>query len=223
MNTYLLTFTAGETKTLPGGNFLRLLSTTAGVDVEFYKNSVITEAAKDVSQGERFWPGFDPIDQYDLRFTKCRIISATAQTIKVGISMGESTSDSVTGTVNVGGIADPLTPDTVVSSYFRNTISSSLNTIVAPASNVNGIKVLFAAAHADYCVCRVMAKSSAPTSPNDVAAVGLAFVSTARTSAPEAGRYHLSKPVILPPLTGLFEQSNSAIYGSGADVIFEIL
>ena len=43
MKTFPLTFTGGDTITLPGGNFFIILSTTTPVDVELFKNKVSTD------------------------------------------------------------------------------------------------------------------------------------------------------------------------------------
>lgn len=95
MNTIKLTFTPGQTRQVPGGNYLRLISTSAPVTVVFRRRGTPGETAVDVEQGDWFRPerpkeGGDAFEYAD-------ITSTVAQTISVGVSRGDAGTDRPPG------------------------------------------------------------------------------------------------------------------------------
>ncbi len=101
----------------------------------------------------------------------------------------------------IQGITDPPTPPTMVSQYFFELVNNNLQTIVPPATNVNGIKVLLASA-ASSASMRFMAKSSAPSSYTDTAAHTLMMVVGGTTG-------NLERVIIIPAGLGIYVQQNA--------------
>lgn len=93
MKTFSYSIGAGETVSFPGGKFFMLIDSTDPVDVTFQlNNSHLDESGTDVLAGYKARPkdGFDLIHIY----------SATAQTIKVGITRGQGDYDRSAGSVD---------------------------------------------------------------------------------------------------------------------------
>lgn len=107
----------------------------------------------------------------------------------------------------------------LVSAYFRRTTSSALNTIVAPASNVAGVRVDAATIYGatGNGLVRIMAKSSAPTSVNDTGAHTLLMTYA------ELQIVDREVPIILPAGVGLYEQAEAAAGNSFVSVSYEVL
>lgn len=84
------TFTAGEKKKFAAGNMLRLIDTTAPVTVRFYKNGqeIQNETAESVEAGYAGRP--ERLRPDDYAFDMAEVESATAQTIKVLTTKGET-------------------------------------------------------------------------------------------------------------------------------------
>lgn len=92
-------FAAGETKHLGSGNRLRLLNTTDPVTVRFFKNGteIVSEAAEDVEAG---FQGEPPRPSNGgSAFDDVTIESATAQTVKIFTTRGDSRYDRSVGDV----------------------------------------------------------------------------------------------------------------------------
>ncbi len=99
MRTFDLTFTPGETKVLPGGRFLILLTAVTGVDIDYFVGGTNNnENATDVTSGYFY-------EQDDTPFTSVRITSALAQTIKVAVSRGKGGFNTTSTTLNGGTLA----------------------------------------------------------------------------------------------------------------------
>lgn len=89
------------------------------------------------------------------------------------------------------------------------TLGTTLQTIVTPAANTNGI-------HVDQLLLRtsagnganVMTKASAPTSWNDAASESLLYVNANVTYGNNSGRNDQIMPYIIPAGLGLYAQAN---------------
>lgn len=116
-----------------------------------------------------------------------------------------------------------VTPKLATSFYFLGA-SVALQTIVAPASNVAGIKVLAAAVVIRNITSgRVMAKTSAPTGVDDAAANTVAYRAALNGYAPNGVIEGQTFPILLPPGLGLFAQKTDAEATSGFLVEYEVL
>ena len=110
MKTHSLTFTAGQTKTLLGGNFFIILTTTSPVDVEFFKNKVSTdEKAEAVLAGFSIEPLPGLITPGENYFDRVKVTSALAQTVVVAVSRGAGKYQRTVGTVDVNSQPDLTT------------------------------------------------------------------------------------------------------------------
>ncbi len=200
MKTFDLTFAAGETKTLPSGVFLALALTVSPVNIKYFVRGVnINENAVNVESGyfyETLDDGFDTV----------QITSQLAQTIKVGISSGRGGFNIITSTKIISG---SLTPDTLNGKYFRESASSFLNTIVTPAANVNGIKVINAGVSGNFkSYSSIMAKTSAPSGTTDLNAHRILSVFGLDAQNVVA---QLQRPVLIPVGYGLYEQQSGSL------------
>lgn len=157
----------------------------------------------------------------------------TAFTLYIGGAAADASSAKVSGNLQpVGGsqnaanppiiqsITDPLTPRTLVT-HFTSAGVTTLETIVTPAANTNGIRVdNIQIANSNSGKLRVMSKTSAPGSQSDTAARTLLFlgIDTATglaymTSAP--------LPIIVPAGEGLYSWAN--VTGFPPSVEYEVL
>lgn len=111
MPLHTLVFGAGDTKRLPGGNYLRLLTAANAVKVEYVRSGTIIEheTADGVKAG---YGGRPPRGTGQQRaFDEARVTSATAQTVELLILQGEADYDRSVGTVDVtraAGFADTV-------------------------------------------------------------------------------------------------------------------
>ena len=116
-----------------------------------------------------------------------------------------------------------ITPQKFASTYNVIGAAVGLITIVAPAANVNGIKVLAAWAHDNQgwgaSVTRVMWKATAPTSERNKAAGTLAI----NSPSGQKGEGGFGYPLIIPPGNGLYAQSQTANANAGFGVEYEVL
>ena len=104
LKTYSYTSGAGETKTLPGGRFFRLMTASAPVDVEFFAdNGSSFGVASQVLAGfaVKFAPRDINRDSPLVSFGSVKITSATAQSIQAAISRQEVDYDRSAGTVDL--------------------------------------------------------------------------------------------------------------------------
>jgi len=98
-----IVFTGPDTKTLRGGNFLRVISSSADVDIEFKNNNTrLDEKAEGVVEGDYF--DFTQASREgDRYFDHVTITSAAAQTVVIHITDGKSGSARLSGSVSVAG------------------------------------------------------------------------------------------------------------------------
>lgn len=96
MKTLSITFTPGQRIPFEGvGNYFQLLETSAGVDIEFMRDSAVTAYALNMEFGYYIKP--------DKGFTGFAITSATAQTIKVVVGNGDGGYNRSSGFVQIIG------------------------------------------------------------------------------------------------------------------------
>ena len=129
------------------------------------------------------------------------------------------TVQGITDPVTVQGITDPLSPQDITGavSYGRYSASSTLNTILSPASNVNGCIVYMTLAGVYSGVVSIMAKQTAPTGPLDTGAIYL----DSNWSMNRISKTTL--PLLVPAGFGLYEQSNTTSYSSQAQLVYKVL
>ena len=102
---------------------------------------------------------------------------------------------------------------------------SALITVVAPASNTKGVRVMAAGVwiNTNTHTARVMWKSSSPASALDAAAGTLA-VSAGFTGGPlRALMQSVALPCLLPPGIGIYAQSNGVDAAQGYFVDHEVI
>lgn len=219
MQTYEYTFSAGETKVFPSGQFFILIDASSGVDVDYFKNNTnINESASGVTSGYfyRNENGFDTV----------QVTSATGQTVKLAISKAGDGGYNIASQIISGGTVDlinEITPQTSgITSYHRLNTSDALNTIVTPASNTNGILVTAISTYSDTCFVRVMFNTTSPTGYLDGVNIG-PQVYTPSTDSVNRYFAQCAMPIIVPAGYGLYERSNSNTNTSGADVTYTVL
>lgn len=101
MRTFDLTFTPGETKVVPGGIFLVVISATNPISIDYFVNGTNNnENAVNVESGYYY-------ENINGGFTSARITSATAQTIKVAVSRGKGGYSAGASSL-VGGTIDTV-------------------------------------------------------------------------------------------------------------------
>lgn len=94
MQTYTEDFTAGQVKKwTDAGNYLRIMKASAPVDVRLYRGGRVLAIAEQVNASFYAKPegGFDAVE----------LVSATAQTVKIGIADGEGGENVLSGTVSI--------------------------------------------------------------------------------------------------------------------------
>jgi len=205
MKTFNYTFNAGETKQYPSGKFFILITAGDDVNVTYKRNNgEIDESAVGVQSGYyvELDDGFDLVEVY----------SATAQTVKIAISKSGSGGFNISSTVLTGGVIDTIknvTPVTLTT-HARSVsyVGTTLQTIVTPASNINGIRIdnlgfiLLNIAG----VANIISKSSAPINYSDANANILATCNVTGTYAGMVDK--INTPIILPVGVGLYMMAN---------------
>ena len=120
-------------------------------------------------------------------------------------------------------MAEKITPPTLKSTFNVFQTGATLQTIVAPAANTKGVVVLGAWVSDNTgmvsALTRVMAKTTAPTGANDVAANTLAVSGNAIPS----GLVGMGFPVVLAPGVGLYAQGLVGNANAGYGVEYEVL
>lgn len=101
MPLHTLTFAGGDTKRIPGGNYLRLLTASNNVKVEYVRAGTIIE--HETADGVKAGYGGRPPRNADQprAFDEARITSATAQTVELLILQGTADYDRSVGTVDI--------------------------------------------------------------------------------------------------------------------------
>lgn len=226
MKTLNITFTAGQRIPLNlVGDYLHLLETTAGIDIDFLRNGAVIGTASNMEYGFFSKPagGFD-----GLAFT-----SATIQTIKIAVGIGEGGYNrttgavSITGTVPVSGAfwqsvqpvslqgVQPVSlpasakvgnAGTEFSASYKsvtNLLANTPVTILAPGSNVNGVLLaagFMISGNSSAGLQNFVAKTSSPTSVIDghpLLAPVFAFGATSFVAV-------LQNPIIVPAGLGIY-------------------
>lgn len=96
MRTISIALTAGQRLQLElVGNYFHLLESTGGVDIDFVQNQAIIGTAKDMEFGFFAKPAGG--------FTALGFTSATGQTIKITVGMGDGGYNRTTGSVQISG------------------------------------------------------------------------------------------------------------------------
>lgn len=128
MPLHTLVFAGGDTKRLPGGNFLRLLTAENAVKVEYIRAGTILEA--ETADGVRAgYGGFPPkSDSQKRAFDEVRITSASAQTVELLILQGSADYQRAVGTVSVTRSAAIVTTTDVVMAAGARTPILAANT-----------------------------------------------------------------------------------------------
>lgn len=117
MKTVSVLFTAGQRVDFEGvGDYFHLLETVGGVDVELKRDGGVISVANSVGYGFKLKPkgGFNGLS----------IISASAQTIKIGVGDGDGEFNQVTGTVAITG-------NTGAHTGSQATVTNADNTVLA--------------------------------------------------------------------------------------------
>lgn len=110
MRTYTLVFdgTGVDEKTLPGGTFFLILSTTAALSLKIYKGgSEIAAMSGSALQQGISWESFDEHGAARV-FDEIRVNSAAAQTIQIGVGLGRLANNALVGNVTAT-IVQPTT------------------------------------------------------------------------------------------------------------------
>ena len=104
-----------------------------------------------------------------------------------------------------------ITPHKLGGSFIANTPGVVLQTLVAPASNTNGIRINAVwIYHAPAPGGRLMSKSSAPLAWDDATAKTIACGANETTYASQYFSGGVGLPVIVPPGDGLYYQGSGA-------------
>ena len=226
------TFAGAGTVRFPGGRFFRLITAAADVTLVFYSPS--GEELASIA-GVRAGLGIKAENLTGDRlstFGSVDVTSATAQAVAALISSVEADYDRSAGTVDLsGGTIDAVTlvrgitpPSVPTTPYFRSSVSAALNTVVAPAANTAGVRVLrgYIETNAATAIIRLMMKQTAPTSIGDTTAITLEkFTGTANAGGGVGKSWE--QEFIVPAGWGLYEQSNDAANASGAEFGYTVL
>lgn len=195
-----------------GGALLRLIDCPNPVAVTFFRNGApLDETAIDVTAG--FWAkprgGFDA-------FT---VQSATAQTVTIGVSSGDSSVDRVYGSTSItNNVNNPIpvaiNPDCEATDFANLWWSpATLNTPdmrIDPVANVNGAivwnaQLLYKPTTGEGALVLMSKQSPAPTSWLAQHCLLFAY----GNSADAAHAYQLLRPVKIPPTYGLWVIPNA--------------
>lgn len=131
MKTVSYTFTAGQRIEVNlVGNYFRLVSTVAGVDIDFMQNGAVFATAQNMEGGFYTRPAGG--------FTSIAMASATAQTIKVAVGIGDGGYDRITGEVSVP----------VAATFTHSTVAKTTATDTSIAANATRRYLLIKNLHA---------------------------------------------------------------------------
>lgn len=100
MKVFSVSLTAGVQVSVRGGNFLMLIDTSAPIDVTLMRGGAEIEKAESVEAGFKAHARFADLREDGGRyFDEARLLSATTQTVKVGVSDGAGGYDRALGEV----------------------------------------------------------------------------------------------------------------------------
>lgn len=202
---------AGASVLIPGlCSFIKIETAEGTVSIEAEIKIPLTEGGHQVvtiqpelKAGQGYNIGL-PINGFTLKNNH-----TAEQVIEFETAFGEIVDNSVAGTVNIGN-EPKLTPQDIGDlGFYRTGASSLLDTIVAPAANVNGIVLTSYALRAYNEHIRLMVKGSAPTGYNDPAARTIALWETTSTSITYESKVKL--PLFILPGDGLYAQCSGGI------------
>lgn len=97
MRTLSINLTAGQRKNIyAAGNFMHLMETTGAINIEFIQDGKILGTAESVEYGFRGNP--------EDGFTELGFYSATTQTIKIYVGVGDGAYERMTGIVTISNV-----------------------------------------------------------------------------------------------------------------------
>lgn len=99
MKVFSVSLNANVEASVRGGNFFMLIDTTAPLDVSLVRGGVIQEKAESVEAGFKATGRAENESNGARYFDEARLISATTQTVKVGVSDGSGGYDRALGEV----------------------------------------------------------------------------------------------------------------------------
>ncbi len=214
--------TGTDTKTLPPGRSFVVLSSSTVMTGSVFRGGQKFASISRINQGDlyRVRPSAEEFDKIELN-------SAGAQTVIVLVSDGNFETGTLIGSVSVNNtptiaaVTAALTPPSLVTGYYRKSITSALQTIITPAQNTAGIRVHYCMLGATVTEgrARIMAKTSAPASLDDTTANTLLY------AYPNAGCYtaQQSFSILLPAGMGLYEISSNTANDSYCAIDYELL
>ncbi len=214
------TFSAGESKDFGGGLFFNLAAATNPVDIELI--GITGESygtMQDIPAG--FWMDL-PLNEDTGRalIGKIKVTSASAQNVTLIVGFGRFGSNK-TSTQIEGGTLTPVSIGSTA--YYRNSSSAALNTIVAPASNTNGIKITSVGLKSNGTGINVMVKESAPTSYSDGRSVIYQDRAGSSANYNALSTAIVAMPILVPAGVGLYEQCQSSGTPSAVFLSYEVL
>lgn len=141
MSTFAVTIAAGGQATLPGGDNLVVLEAPADITIEMRRDGKRVEKATNVPVSY-YYRARDPGKE---AFDEVIISSATAQTVEVDISRGESGVNTVTGAVRVAAPEGVSQTDDTVADGSTDTIAANGNrktlTVYSDPANAGYLRV----------------------------------------------------------------------------------
>jgi len=196
MRTHNLTIGTSQEKFDFSGNYVRLESGAASIRFETEENEEFR-----LNKGEY-------AKLHNFTYLLIEHDELTEQDIVLEIGNDTSKGSALfSGSVDVNGGA--LDTPVLSDGYYVSLASIALQTLVTPASNINGIRVLGAGGFSDGAYWRYMAKTIAPTGADDPLALTIAF-GAADVTAP-LGNFSSTSvlPAVIPPGYGLYLQHGS--------------
>ena len=159
-----------------------------------------------------------PVGNFSRVKLDAEIVAATPLTAVVYFYNYPKSEGNFGGQQNPLNIAD-LNAVILDSNYIRNSISNVAQTIVAPASNVNGVRIdgVFLQCETGFSI-RALARGSAPGS---VFVTGLTLGMIRNVGAQGIG--WITYPLIVPAGVGIYEISNDGVNTSVCSVNYKIL
>lgn len=147
MSTVNLTFAGGETKRLPGGIFLLLITTTAAIDLQFFRrNSPIGAKIEAVSAGFHMGPFAE-----EKAFDYIEVTSAVAQTIKAFVTdLAEAAYNVISGNVTTSPVVPTQRP-----SQTDVAVATGAAAVQIAAANANRVSIIVSALSANPDTVRV--------------------------------------------------------------------
>lgn len=103
-----------------------------------------------------------------------------------------------------------ITPPVLGTTYRVDNPGTTLQTLIAPASNTKGITVFFASIYHTGGTARLMSKSSAPSAWNDATARTIALGCNEGTYGAQSHIGHAAFPITIPVGEGLYFQGSVA-------------